>query len=409
MSILIYNLSLFFYRLGIHLASPFNPKAKQWLDGRKDWKKKIEATTLNAGKRVWIHCASLGEFEQARPLIEKIKLSPHPSSTQIILTFFSPSGYEIRRNYEHADLVLYLPFDSKSNAASFLELIKPDLVLFVKYEFWFHYLTELKHRNIPTLLFSGVFRKEQVFFHWYGSLFRSMLCMFTKIFVQNNVSKELLKGIDIESELAFDTRFDRVIQVAQNRKQFSLIEQFKGNSKILIAGSTWKIDEELIVQCINENLLPGYKFIIAPHDIDLNRIEAFQQKIKIHSTLFSALNNNNAAQMQVVIIDHIGSLNSLYAYGDIAYVGGGFNTSVHNVLEAVVFDLPVVFGPNYHKSEEAKELLQQGEAFTVSSFNELKDTLTQNANKSSMFGRDYIFERKGGTEKIFDYIKQFLK
>ena len=246
MQVLLYDLFLFFYRVGITLASPFNSKAKLWIEGRKDWQEKLQNLQSAKEKRIWIHCASLGEFEQARPLIEKLK-SQEPKP-QLILTFFSPSGYEIRKNYEHADVVMYLPHDTKANAKAFLDLVKPDVALFVKYEFWFHYLNELKQRDIPTILFSSVFRSEQVFFKWYGSFFRNMLTKFSKVFVQNEQSKQLLQTISIASEVCFDTRFDRVYQVAQNRKPFPLVEKFKGSSKILIAGSTWPRDEDFLAQ-----------------------------------------------------------------------------------------------------------------------------------------------------------------
>ncbi len=407
MSILLYNISLFFYRLGIWMAAPFNAKAKQWLDGRKDWQHKIEAARLGSGKRVWIHCASLGEFEQARPLIERLKQSSESSSHQIILTFFSPSGYEVRKNYAVADLVMYLPVDSAANAVAFLDLIKPDLVLFVKYEFWFHYLHELKHRHVPTVLFSGVFRSGQIFFQPYGGLFRDMLQCFTKIFVQNSASQKLLMKIGIESTVAFDTRFDRVLEVAQSRKQFPQLEPFIGRSKLFIAGSTWLKDEDLLVQCINENLLPGYKYMLAPHDIDQERIAALQKKIKAKSVLYSALGPANA-DAAVLIIDHVGSLSALYAYGQMAYIGGGFNVSVHNVLEAVVFGMPVIFGPNYHKSEEAKDLVKLDEAVSIATVDELRAAMQKGAKKNGVGGRDYVLERKGGTDKILESVMRLL-
>ncbi len=403
MQVFLYDLFLFFYRVAIMLASPFNAKAKLWLEGRIDWQEKLQNLPSAKKKRIWIHCASLGEFEQARPLIEKLKTQePKP---QIVLSFFSPSGYEIRKDYEYADVVMYLPQDTKTNANAFLDLVKPDVALFVKYEFWFHYLNELKQRNIPTVLFSSVFRTEQIFFKWYGGFFRNMLTKFSKIFVQNEQSKQLLQSASIASEVCFDTRFDRVYQVAQNRKQFSLIEKFKGSSKILIAGSTWQQDEELSVQCINENILNGYKFIIVPHDIDLKRIASLQEKVKLKSVLLSELNNENALAAQIIFVDSIGSLSSLYAYGEIAYIGGGFNAGIHNLLEAVVYNIPVIFGPNYNKSEEAKDLLALGEGFSVSSFTDLKNALQTAYSETNHTGKKYVEERLGGTEKIVAFLK----
>lgn len=402
MQVLIYDLFLFFYRIGITLVSPFNTKAKLWVEGRRDWQKKLLNLSAAKGKRIWIHCASLGEFEQSRPLIEKLK-SQEPQ-VLIILTFFSPSGYEIRKNYEYADVVMYLPHDTKTNAKIFLDLAKPDLALFVKYEFWFHYLNELEQKNIPPILFSSVFRSEQVFFKWYGGFFRNILKKFSRVFVQNEQSKQLLQSISIASEVCFDTRFDRVYQVAQTGKQFPLIEKFKGSSKILIAGSTWQQDEEILIRCINENILMGYKFIIVPHDINSKRITLLQERVKVKSVLLSELNNENALYAQIVFVDSIGSLSSLYAYGEIAYIGGGFNTNVHNVLEAVVHNIPVIFGPNYKKSEEAKELLAISEAFSVSSFQDLKAALQTASVKTNHTGKKYIEARIGGTEKIVAFI-----
>lgn len=406
MQVLIYDLFLYFYRVGITLASPFNLKAKHWIEGRKDWQKKLQNLPSAKRKRIWIHSASLGEFEQAIPLIEKLKAQEQ--RLQIILTFFSPSGYEIRKSYDHADIVMYLPYDTKANAKAFLDLIKPDAVLFVKYEFWFHYLNELKQRDIPTILFSAVFRNEQVFFKWYGSFFRNMLTKFSKVFVQNEKSKELLQSISIASELCFDTRFDRVYEVAQNRKQFPLIEKFKGSSKIFIAGSTWPQDEELLIQCINEKVLSSYKFIIVPHHIDLKRIASLQKKVNLKSGLLSELNTENASSFQIVFVDSIGSLSSLYAYGELAYIGGGFNAGVHNVLEAVVYDISVVFGPHYKKSEEAKELLALGEAFSISSFTDLETALQTTSIKNNHVGKKFVEERLGGTEKIVAFLKNKL-
>ncbi|MCX6200310.1 MAG: 3-deoxy-D-manno-octulosonic acid transferase [Bacteroidetes bacterium] len=402
MQVLIYNLLLFFYRLGILLASPFNAKAKLWIDGRKNWRSKLSNFQWGKEKRIWIHCASLGEFEQARPVIEKLK--SQELKPQIILTFFSPSGYEIRKNYKQADVVMYLPHDTKASAKVFLDLVKPDEALFVKYEFWFHYLNELSKKNIPTILFSSVFRNEQVFFKWYGGFFRTMLTKFSKVFVQNEKSKLLLQSIAIESELSFDTRFDRVYEIAQNRKYFPLVEKFKGNSKILIAGSTWPRDEQLLLQLINENTLSGFKFIIVPHDINLKKIIALQKKMKVESVLFSELNNENALTAQILLVNSIGSLSSLYASAEIAYLGGGFNAGIHNVLEAVVYNIPVLFGPNYKKSEEAKELVALGEAYTVSSFTELNAAIQTASSKTNLLGKKYVEERIGGTEKIVAYL-----
>jgi 3-deoxy-D-manno-octulosonic-acid transferase len=411
-SIFIYNLSIFFYQLAVKVAAPFSSKALAWIDGRKnlpDWNK----LTNKKGKRIWFHCASLGEFEQARPLIEKFRNDNKEHA--ILLTFFSPSGYEIRKNYEAADLVAYLPLDTAANAEAFIGQAKPDLVFFVKYEFWYHYLATLKKNRVPVVLFSAVFRKQQVFFKWYGSLFRNMLQNFTTIFVQNEESKALLQTININSTVAFDTRFDRVYQIAGARKTFAAVEKFKGDKKILIAGSTWPADEELLIPFILNNSLPGYKFIIAPHQIEAERMHALYAQIKQRAVRFSELNETNALTAEVLLIDNMGNLASLYAYGDIAYIGGGFNASVHNVLEATVYGIPVLFGPNYKKAEEAKELVKANLAFEVTSYAAITEKIryaashlvTDQLYKLNM--KSFVEKRLGGTEQIFAATFNYLK
>ncbi|MFI5205938.1 MAG: 3-deoxy-D-manno-octulosonic acid transferase, partial [Candidatus Paceibacterales bacterium] len=311
-SILVYDIFIGLYRLGIALASPFNHKARLWVEGRKQ--QQITFNKPGPGKTFWFHCASLGEFEQARPVIEAVKKGG--GNNCIILTFFSPSGYEIRKNYEFADKVFYLPADTKSNAINLIEAIKPDMVLFAKYEFWFHYLDELHKRKIPTILFSSVFRKEQVFFNWYGGLFREMLQKFSLIFVQDEGSQKLLASVSILAKVAFDTRFDRVYENAGKRKLFPLVEKFKGNAQIFIAGSTWPKDEELIVRMISENVLPGFKYIIAPHNIDKAAIDSLKNACPKKTVFFSELNESNAGDAEILIVDNIGNLSSLYAYGN---------------------------------------------------------------------------------------------
>lgn len=396
--------------MGITLLSPFNSKAKLWIEGRKNWREQLNQLGEKKGKRTWIHCASLGEFEQARPVIERLKSEARSHKSEIIITFFSPSGYEIRKNYDVADWVVYLPLDTKKNAKEFIGMVKPDLALFVKYEFWFHYLNELMYRKTPVILFSSAFRENQIFFKWYGGLFRSMLSMFSKIFVQNEESKVLLKSISIDSEIAFDTRFDRVWQIAENKKSFPVIKKFKADSKIFIAGSTWKYDEDLVVECIKEKLLNGYKYIIAPHNIEQTRIDKLIRDISLKARRFSELNNDNAIETDVVIIDNIGNLASLYSYAEIAYVGGGFNASVHNILEAAVYGIPVLFGPNHQKSLEAKELFQ----FNVHDYPSLKNALVELANENTrtqIGGRNkkFVEERLGGTKRVMEAVNFHLQ
>ena len=408
-SLLLYNISIRLYRVGITVASIFNPKAKQWIEGRK-----LPIPKVSTGahqKRIWCHCASLGEFEQARPLIEKIKTDkPY---TFIILTFFSPSGYEVRKQYKYADIVLYLPLDTAANAKHFVDSIQPDLVLFVKYEFWYHFLRELKTRQIPVILFSAIFRPQQIFFTWYGSLFKDLLKNFSKIFVQNKASKTLLAGIGLDSEICFDTRFDRVEQIAKAAKPFPLVEKFKGTRQLFMAGSTWKKDEQLIAALINSGQFTDFKFVIAPHNLTEQGIEELKKETTLSSVQLTQLNEANAETAQMLIVDTMGDLSALYRYADIAYVGGGFNVSVHNVLEPAVFGVPVIFGPHHSKSAEALELMELGAGFTCSTSTGLMSIMQKMSNstiKSSAGSqsRNYVKERLGGVEVIYTYISHLL-
>lgn len=411
-SLLVYNIAIYCYGLGIWIASFFNPQAKLWMSGRHYWRCRLLEVEFKPGKRVWFHCASLGEFEQARPVIEKWR-SERPAD-YIILTFFSPSGFEVRQHYEHADLVYYLPLDAPRNARDFIARTKPDIALFVKYEFWYNYINHLNKNKIPVILFSSLFRPQQVFFKWYGGLFRKMLGNYSHIFVQNEASQQLLHQIGVKSEIAPDTRFDCVYQIAQKHKQFPAIEKFKAGSKIVVAGSTWQPDEELLLKCIEEDVLKEYKYIIAPHNISQPRIAELIKSIKVKARRFSELTEANAAETDVVIVDNIGNLSSLYAYAQVAYIGGGFNTSVHNVLEAAVYKIPVLFGPNFQKSEEAKELIALGAGFSVTGYTSLNEKIryaashlvTDNSIKLKL--KSYIDSRLGGTGIVFNAAQQFL-
>lgn len=421
LSLIFYNLSVRLYGLGIFVAAFFNVKARLWIEGRKKQERIKIPEAITGGKRIWVHCASLGEFEQARPVIEKIK-SNTPASF-IILTFFSPSGYEIRKNYPGADVVLYLPLDTANNAERFIDTIKPDIALFVKYEFWYHYLTGLRNRKIPTMLFSAIFRREQIFFKWYGGFFRDMLRSFDKIFVQNKESQQLLAGISVKAEVSFDTRFDRVSQVAQSAKSFPAIEKFKGGNKILIAGSTWSKDELLLTDLIfNRRDFKNWKYILAPHNLSEHSLKSLQSALEINTRIdppvqtirLSQLTADNALTSDVLIVDTMGDLSSLYRYGDIAYVGGAFNTGVHNVLEPAVYGLPVIFGPNYLKSAEAKELIDIKAAFSISGYNQLL-TIVSKLNTDAAFMKEasdnsmkYVKARLGGVSDIYNYIMQYL-
>lgn len=370
----LYNLSILIYSILIKLASPFNIKASQIRKGRERVFTELAKKINHERPVVWVHCASLGEFEQGRPLIEAIK-KQHPSY-QILLTFFSPSGYEIRKNYELADYIFYLPADTKNNAQRFIELVNPKIVFFVKYEFWFHYMKELKNRGIPLYLVSSIFRKDQLFFKsspW-AKWYRNMLFNFEHLFVQDDQSVELLKSIGFKNVTkAGDTRFDRVAQIARNGKIIPLVEKFKGNQQLVVAGSSWKPDEELLVEYIHAH--PDIKFIIAPHETKKANTDRLKNMLKTPVVCYTEANDETIADKQVLIVDTIGLLSSIYQYADLAYIGGGFGVGIHNTLEAAIFGMPIVFGPNYLKFNEAHAMVKLGVAYPVNNYPELKTIL----------------------------------
>jgi len=372
----LYNISIFLYSILIKLTAPFNIKAQQISIGRSQVFPGIRTKIKHDKPIVWIHCASLGEFEQGRPVIEAIK-KQNPEY-RIFLTFFSPSGYEIRKNYDLADYIFYLPADTKKNAQKLIECIQPEIVFFVKYEFWFHYLNELKKRNIPVYLFSAIFREEQLFFKnspW-GKWYRKMLFSFNHFFVQDNQSVDLLHRVGIKNVTkAGDTRFDRVAEIALNGKNIPLIEKFKGNSQLVVAGSTWKPDEELLAQFIHDH--PETKFIIAPHETKKGNIERLINLLKTPVICYTEATEVSIINKQVMIVDTIGILSSIYKYADLAYIGGGFGVGIHNTLEAAIFGMPIVFGPNYLKFNEATSMVQLGVAFPVNDYPALQTILVE--------------------------------
>lgn len=408
---------LFFYRLGlifyfflILISSPFNQKAKLWLIGRKNIFKKIKDTVKKKNKLAWFHCASLGEFEQGRPLIEayREKLPDY----EILLTFFSPSGYEIRKNYNKADYIFYLPIDSPLNAKRFLDIVNPDIVFFIKYEFWHYYINELGKRKVPLYLVSGIFRENQRFFKWYGRSFRKVLMHFNSFFVQNLQSQDLLKSIGYNNSIVTgDTRFDRVYDIAKQTQRLPLIEKFKQKQMVLILGSSWQPDEDLVIKYFNETT-NELKLIIAPHEVSKENVNRIVKNISGGKTVlkYSDANESNVETANVLLIDSIGLLSSLYKYGDIAYIGGGFGKGIHNILEAATFGLPVIFGPNYQKFKEAVDLIQLGGAFSISNYNELITVFTdiisnpEKLEQASKVAADFIENNRGATIKI---IKSF--
>jgi 3-deoxy-D-manno-octulosonic-acid transferase len=408
---LLYTISIHLYNFAIRCASLFNAKARLWINGRKNIFKKLNADFANRSNNeplIWVHCASLGEFEQGRPLIEKIK--KEKAGVKILLTFFSPSGYEIRKNYGAADYVYYLPSDTPANTREFISLVKPDAALFVKYEFWFNYLSELKRQEIPTYLVCGIFRAEQHFFKNYGAWFRMQLSAFTHFYLQDTASKELLNSIGYtNTTVAGDTRFDRVMEISNTTREINFIKKFIGNEKAIVAGSTWNEDIQVLSGFRFREA--GFKLIIAPHEVAETSIQStIQQFNNLQTIRYSQANEQTMATADILIIDNIGMLSSLYKYGSIAFIGGGFGKGIHNILEAAAFGLPVVFGPNYHKFNEAKELILKGGAFSVTSSDGLKnkiDLLNQpDVLKMAAFAaKNYVSSNAGATEKIISSIK----
>ena len=402
---LLYKIGIILYSIIVRLVSPFNEKARQFVRGRKNWKANLHNEVEKDARYIWFHCASLGEFEQGRPVIEEIK-KQFPEF-KIALTFFSPSGYEIRKNYEGADIISYLPLDTKPNAHTFIDIIKPEKVFFIKYEFWYFYITELKKQNIPLYIISAIFRENQQFFKntiW-GKWYRETLFKFEHFFVQNKTSAELLKSIGLNNiSVAGDTRFDRVAEIVKAAKEIPVVEKFKGDSQLFIAGSTWKPDEELLIEFINQN--PNIKFIIAPHEVSESNINRIHQLLKTPAISFSKIDKTEIDNYQVLIIDSIGLLSSLYQYGNVAYIGGGFGVGIHNILEAATFGMPIIFGPNYKKFKEAVDLISNGGAFSITNFNELESTFNnlitdkKLLKNSSGNSKNYVTKNVGSTKFI---------
>ncbi len=371
---ILYNIGIYVLLFASRFLALFSSKAALWVEGQKGWEASLSESVQGWNHTVWMHCASLGEFEQGRPVLEELrKKSP---DLKIILTFFSPSGYEIRKNYSGADFICYLPADTRQNASRFLGIVKPELVIFVKYEFWNNYISLLHGSGTPLFLISAIFRPGQHFFRWYGSFFREMLKKFTIIFVQDQRSLELLSGAGAGRViLAGDTRFDRVVQIAGNAGEIERIEKFRGDEKVFLAGSSWKQDEEIITRYINR--FPGrMKWIFAPHEIDGPNIERLEKLINVKHTRFS-LFSETTSDARVLIMDNMGILSSAYRYAYLAAVGGGFGKGIHNILEPACWGIPVIFGPNHYKFREAVELKSEGGAKSFSSYEEFEHTVNE--------------------------------
>ena len=403
---LLYDLGIRLYYLAILLASPFNLKARQWIRGRRGLLKRISGTVDPKVPLVWFHCSSLGEFEQGRPLIEGMR-NREPGN-KILLTFYSPSGYEIRKDYQGADYVFYLPLDTRKNARKFLGSLNIRQAFFIKYEYWYHLLTLAKAREIPAYLVSGIFREDQVFFRPWGKWFRKMLDCFTHLFVQQQSSRELLHGIGVKQvSLAGDTRFDRVQAIADGIEKDSRFTEFAGAASVIIAGSTWPQDEELLVRFLNETE-KKIKWIIAPHEINEAGINRLEGQIRKKSQRYTSLQHDRLRETDVIIVDTIGILSSLYQYGSLAYIGGGFGKGIHNTLEAATFGLPVIFGPKYQKFQEALDLVKREAAFPVQDYTTLENVLSQFLNDPSLLktsgdsAKRLVKENIGATQQILD-------
>ena len=410
--LLVYNLFLWTYGLVINLVAPWNSKARRWLDGRKDILAKIrQAFKEETAPIVWMHCASLGEFEQGRPVMEILRQN-HPQC-KFLLTFYSPSGYEIRKNYKGADYIFYLPMDSRIRSKQFIEIVKPVFVLWIKYDYWYYYLKNLKDRNVPLVLVSGLFRKDHVFFRWYGGLQRQMLQCFSHFFVQTEGSVDRLEKLGIVSNVTVsgDTRFDRVIEIAEQFERLPLIEDFCGEYPVIVAGSTWLEDEEEIDHFANSN--PDVRFIIAPHEIDEDRLKEIEGLFE-STVRYSQLDTiDHKYSPNVLIVDNIGLLSRLYHYATIAYVGGGFgDDGVHNVLEAAVYGKPVIFGPVYDRYIEAVELVGSGGGFSIENALEAEELFSRLLNNSQEYAqaceasKEYVYSERGATEKILQVIQE---
>ena len=404
---MLYNLAIGIYDLIVHIMAPFSRKPRKMMKGHWVVYELLRQQIEKDARYIWFHAASLGEFEQGRPLIEKIR-AKYPDY-KILLTFFSPSGYEVRKNYRGADVVCYLPFDKPRNVKKFLDISNPVMAFFIKYEFWKNYLDELNKRRIPVYSVSSIFRKDQIFFKWYGGTYRNVLKNFDYLFVQNEASRRFLSKIGINKvTVVGDTRFDRVLQIREEAKELPLVEKFKGDSFTLVAGSSWGPDEDLFLEYFNTH--PEMKLIIAPHVIDENHLVEIISKLKRPYVRNTRADERNVQKADCLIIDCFGLLSSIYRYGEVAYIGGGFGVGIHNTLEAAVYGIPVVFGPKYQKFMEAKQLIEAQGAFSISNYEEL-GSLFDRFLTDEHFHREtgsnagfYVTNNAGATDKVLSMI-----
>ncbi len=410
---LLYNTFIVFAERIVPIFGLFKPKIKQFVQGRKQTFDKLQKSIAPEDTTIWMHCASLGEFEQGRPVIEKIK--QQFTEYKIIISFFSPSGYEIQKDYPLADTVVYLPFDTPKKIRKFIHLTHPTLAIIVKYEFWPNLLKELKHQKIKTLLISGIFRKNQRFFKSNNIWYRNTLQSFSHFFVQNRDSVSLLKKIGYTNVTeSGDTRFDRVLEILKTKKKLAFLDDFSKNYHVLVAGSTWPKDEKLLVKYCNQKAKENERFIFAPHNIESEEIKRLQNSLNKRTVLYSQANSQNIKNAKVLIIDSIGILTQVYAYADLAYVGGGFGVGIHNILEPATYGIPILIGPNYQKFQEARDLILEKACFEVDSYSQLEKLLEKMIEnptfriKSGKIAAAYIQKNSGASKKIMEYVTKVL-
>ena len=419
---MIYNIVIYFVLWGIAIASLFNEKVRKMWRGEREAFKILKQKVDPNAKYIWFHAASLGEFEQGRPLMERIR-KDYPQY-KILLTFYSPSGYEVRKNYEGADIICYMPVDTRLNAIRFLRLVRPVMAFFIKYEFWSNFLHILKHRNIPTYSVSSIFREDQVFFKWYGRSYAGVLKCFTRFFVQNEESKRLLEGIGITAvDVVGDTRFDRVLQIKEAAKQLPICEAFRigvassqsadvphHDFKVFVAGSSWPPDENIFIPFFNEH--KDWRLLIAPHVIAEEHLKLILSLIKGKKVVrYTQTTPEEAAEADVLIIDCFGLLSSMYNYGDVAYIGGGFGVGIHNTLEAAVWNMPVIFGPNNKKFQEAQGLLKSGGGFEINTYEDFSGLMSSLMNDETFLKQagdkagTFVAHLAGATDKVLASVK----
>ena len=400
---MLYNIAIHFYLLGVAIASLFNEKVRKMWRGERAAFNVLKQKVDPEARYVWFHAASLGEFEQGRPIMERLRRE-HPEY-KILLTFFSPSGYEVRKNYEGADIICYLPLDTPINAIRFLRLVRPVMAYFIKYEFWYNYLHILKYRHVPAYSVSSIFRPDQIFFKWYAKKYAGVLHCITHFFVQNEQSKELLAKIGItDVTISGDTRFDRVLQIMEQSKHLPIVEAFKQDHHVFVAGSSWSPDEDIFIRFFNEH--PEWKLIIAPHVIGNDHLQQILSKLNCKTVRYTEATTETAAEAQCLIIDCFGLLSSIYHYGEVAYVGGGFGVGIHNVLEAAVWNVPVFFGPNNKRFQEAQQLLASGGGVEITDYDSFAtamlrfmsdpEWLRQCGNKAG----EYVKSKAGATNIV---------